>query len=45
MLKYFVEKACQKYVFAKPRVVVGVPLRSNWGRRKCGWRGCYRSWS
>jgi rod shape-determining protein MreB len=26
MLKYFVEKACQKYVFSKPRVVVGVPL-------------------
>ena len=26
MLKYFVEKACQKYVLVKPRVVVGVPL-------------------
>ena len=26
MLKFFVEKACQKYVVAKPRVVVGVPL-------------------
>ncbi len=26
MLKYFVEKACQKYVLARPRVVVGVPL-------------------
>ncbi len=26
MLKHFVEKACQKYIFARPRVVVGVPL-------------------
>lgn len=26
MLKHFVEKACQKYVFKKPRVVVCVPL-------------------
>ena len=26
MLKYMVEKACQKYVIAKPRVVVCVPL-------------------
>ncbi len=26
MLKYFVEKACQKFVLSKPRVVVGVPL-------------------
>ena len=26
MLKFFVDKACQKYIFAKPRIVVGVPL-------------------
>ena len=26
MLKHFVEKACQKYLFARPRIVVGVPL-------------------
>ncbi len=26
MLKYFVEKTCQKYIFARPRVIVGVPL-------------------
>ena len=26
MLKYYVEKACQNYVFAKPRIVVGIPL-------------------
>ena len=26
MLKYYVEKACQKYVLARPRVVFGVPL-------------------
>ena len=26
MLKYYVEKACQKYMFAKPRIIVGVPL-------------------
>lgn len=26
MLKHFVEKACKKYIFAKPKIVVGVPL-------------------
>lgn len=26
MLKFFLDKACQKYVIARPRVVVGVPL-------------------
>ena len=26
MLKYFMDKVCQKYLFSKPRVVVGVPL-------------------
>ncbi len=26
MLKILVDRACQNYVFAKPRIVVGVPL-------------------
>lgn len=26
MLKFFVEKACKNYIFARPRVVIGVPL-------------------
>jgi len=26
MLRYFVEKACQNYLFNKPRIVIGVPL-------------------
>ena len=26
MLKRFLDRACQKYIIAKPRVVVGVPL-------------------